>query len=141
MKDGWGVRFETTRGQVLAAPPLAVIARVVVYDELTWRPARLRRGISFGELVVGVLFVVVALRALLMPTQADTFWHLRDGRRHLAQPAASRASTRIRSPPFGWPWRDHEWLWQPLSYACYRLGGMPLLALFGGADRRRDAGG
>jgi hypothetical protein len=85
-----------------------------------------RRGISFGEMVVGVLFVAVALRALLMPTQSDTFWHLRTGADIVHSWQVPRADPYSFTAS-GWPWRNHEWLWQPLSYVCYRAGGMPLL--------------
>ena len=86
----------------------------------------LRRGISFGEMAIGVLFVAVALRAALMPTQSDTFWHLRTGADILRSWQVPRVDT-YSFTAFGWPWRNHEWLWQPLSYACYSVGRMPLL--------------
>ena len=33
----------------------------------------------------------------------------------------------------GLPWPNHEWLWQALSWACHRAGGMPLLTAVGAA--------
>ena len=38
-----------------------------------------RRGLSFDEMIVGLLFVVVALRAFLMAAHSDTYWQLRAG--------------------------------------------------------------
>jgi hypothetical protein len=93
---------------------------------------RLRRGIGFADMALGLLFVVFAARALLMPASADTYWHLRTG----ADILRTGAVPRVESYSFtalGSPWRNHEWLWEPLSYACYRLGGMPLLTVFGAA--------
>ena len=38
-----------------------------------------RRGITFGDMAVGLLCVAFAVRAALMPAVSDTFWHLRAG--------------------------------------------------------------
>jgi hypothetical protein len=94
--------------------------------------ARLRRGISFADMTVGFLLVVFAARALLMPATGDTFWHLRAGGDIWHTWAVPRIET-YSFTAVGWPWRNHEWLWEPLAYACYRVGGMPLLTLFGAA--------
>jgi hypothetical protein len=86
------------------------------------------RGISFEQLMVGLLFGALAAAACLMPAQPDTFWHLRAGEEiwatwhvpldeHYSFTAAGRA------------WPNHEWLWQAFSYALVRLGGMPLQTL------------
>jgi hypothetical protein len=83
-------------------------------------------GISFQRMLVGLLFGSIFLTACLMPAQSDTYWHLRAGADiwrthhipfvdHYSYTAAGRF------------WPNHEWLWQALSYALYRLGGMPLL--------------
>ena len=59
-----------------------------------------------------MLFIILALRAALMPAQVDTFWHLRAGadiwRNHRVPHVDTYSFTSG-----GWPWRDHEWLWQP----------------------------
>jgi hypothetical protein len=93
---------------------------------------RLRRGIGFADLWLAVLFVVLGAFALTIPASADTYWHLRTG----ADILATGAVPRVDSYSFtaaGWPWRNHEWLWEPLAYACYRAGGMPLMTICGGA--------
>ena len=92
----------------------------------------LRRGVSFGTLAVGMFFVAFALSAALMPSQNDTFWHLRAGEDIWRTHHVPRVDTYSFTSG-GWPWRDHEWLWQPVSHLIYRLGGMPLLTLFAGA--------
>ena len=93
---------------------------------------RLRRGISFAELALGLAFVMFAARALLMPATGDTYWHLRTGADILASGAVPRVETYSFTAA-GHPWRNHEWLWEPIAFACYRLGGMPLLTLSGAA--------
>src|SRR5436190_19053477 len=88
----------------------------------------LGRGISFGTLGVGLLFVTFALAALLMPAQNDTFWHLRAGQdiwRTHAIPRADQYSHTFA----GARWPDHEWLAQALIYGVYRLAGMPGLEI------------
>ncbi len=89
---------------------------------------RSRRGIAFPDLAVGVLFVLVATSALLMPAASDTWWHLRVGGDVFRTGAVPRVET-YSFTAFGHPWREHEWLWDPFSYAFYWLGGMPLLTV------------
>jgi hypothetical protein len=87
------------------------------------------RGISFSELALGLVLVLSAARALLMPATADTYWHLRVGADVVRLHAVPR--TELYSfTAFGHPWREHEWLWDPITWACHRLGGMPLLTVF-----------
>lgn len=86
------------------------------------------RGLSFEGMAIGLLFVAVAFRALLMPAQNDTFWHLRAGAdiwRTGHAPLTDSYSFTIS----GLRWPDHEWLWQAFVYGCHRLGGMPLVSL------------
>jgi hypothetical protein len=85
-----------------------------------------RLGISFEGMTVGLLFVVVALRALLMAPQSDTYWALRAGQDIWATGHVPRVDTYSFTAA-GLPWPDHEGLWQALVYALYRGGGMPLL--------------
>jgi hypothetical protein len=91
-----------------------------------------RRGLTFAQLTAALLFGALAVCACLMPAQSDTFWHLRAGQEiwrthhvplvdHYSYTAAGRF------------WPDHEWLWQALSYALFRIGGMPLYVLGGAA--------
>jgi hypothetical protein len=86
--------------------------------------------VSFDALVVGLLFVVVGLRALLMSAHADTFWQLRAGQEiwtthHV--PLVDAYSTTAA----GLPWPNHEWLWQALIYPLHAAGGFPLVTLGG----------
>jgi hypothetical protein len=84
------------------------------------------RGPSFDGMVVGLLFVVVALGACLTVAQADTFWHLRAGQDFWRSGHVPRVDTYSYTAA-GRPWPDHEWLWQAMAYPLYRAGGLPLL--------------
>jgi hypothetical protein len=88
----------------------------------------LGRGIPFGTLAVGMLFVAFAAVALLMPAQNDTFWHLRAGQdiwRTHQIPRIDHYSHTFA----GAPWPDHEWLSQALMYGIVRAAGMPGLEI------------
>src|SRR5580693_2853345 len=88
----------------------------------------MRRGLSFHQMMVGLLFGAIAIFACLMPAQGDTYWHLRAGQeiwRTLHVPLDEHYSYTAA----GGYWPDHEWLWQAFSYGLYRLGGMPGLVL------------
>jgi hypothetical protein len=90
------------------------------------------RGLTFSQLTAGLLFGALAACACLMPAHSDTFWHLRAGEeiwRTLHVPTVDSYSYTAA----GRVWPDHEWLWQALSYALYRVGGMRLLVAGGAA--------
>jgi hypothetical protein len=89
---------------------------------------RLRQGIALEHLALGLLFVLFSGRALLMPAQDDTFWHLRAGA-DIWRTGEVALVDRYSFTVFGEPWPDHEWLWQALAYAGERAGGMPLVTL------------
>jgi hypothetical protein len=85
------------------------------------------RAITFDQLAVAALFVVLFARACHAPAQNDTWWHLRAGQdiwRGLL-PTVERWSFTAR----GHAWPDHEWLSEVLFDAVHRIGGMPLLGL------------
>jgi hypothetical protein len=77
-------------------------------------------------MATSLLFGAVALTACLMPAQSDTYWHLRAGHEIWQTHHVSLIETYSFTAR-GSFWPNHEWLWQALSYALYRLGGMPLL--------------
>jgi hypothetical protein len=82
--------------------------------------------------MVALLFGAIAAAACLMPAQADTYWHLRAGR-EIWQTLRVPLSEHYSFTAAGRPWPNHEWLWQALSYALHRAGGMPLLTAAGAA--------
>jgi hypothetical protein len=75
---------------------------------------------------VALLFVGVATAASLIPAQADTYWHLRAGQ-DLFRSGHVPLIESYSHTAAGRAWPNHEWLWQALSYASYRLGGMASL--------------
>jgi hypothetical protein len=88
----------------------------------------LRRGVSFGTMAVGLLFVAFAVVALMMPAQNDTFWNLRAGAdiwRTAQVPRVDHYSHTFA----GAAWPDHEWLAQAMMFLAYRAGGMPGLEI------------
>ncbi|HVV49184.1 MAG TPA: hypothetical protein VHO06_05975, partial [Polyangia bacterium] len=82
------------------------------------------RGASFDQLAIGLLFVAVAVLALLTPAQGDTFWHLRAGADIWRTGRIPRVDLYSHTA-YGAPWPDHEWLSQLLMYGAYAAGGMP----------------
>jgi hypothetical protein len=81
-------------------------------------------------MAIGLLFVAVAFRALLMPAQNDTFWHLRAGA-DIWRTGRPPLTDSYSFTAAGLRWPDHEWLWQAFVYGCHRLGGLPLVSLAG----------
>jgi hypothetical protein len=77
---------------------------------------------------LGLVFVVIAFRALISPAQNDTFWHLRAGA-DIWRTGHVPSVDSYSYTAMGLPWPDHEWLWQAFSYGCYRAGGFPLLTI------------
>jgi len=90
------------------------------------------RGLTFSQLTAALLFGALAVCALLMPAQSDTYWHLRAGQeiwRTFHVPLRDQYSYTAT----GRFWPNHEWLWEAFSYALYRLGGMRLFVVGGAA--------
>jgi hypothetical protein len=85
--------------------------------------------LAFDQMAIGLLFIAVAVLALLTPAQPDTFWHLRAGADIWRTGHVPRVDLYSHTA-YGTPWPDHEWLSQLLMYAAYRAGrGMPGLEL------------
>lgn len=90
-------------------------------------PARRPRGLTFDQLALGALFVMLFARAAQAPAQNDTWWHLRSGQDiwRGVLPTVERWS----STAHGRAWPDHEWFSEAIFYALHQIGGMPALAL------------
>lgn len=82
---------------------------------------------SSERLVIGHLFLVIALLACLAPAQSDTWWHLRSGQ-DIWRSASIALHDTYSYTARGAFWPNHEWLTEVIFYAMYRLAGMPLLA-------------
>jgi hypothetical protein len=81
-------------------------------------------GLSFERMAIGLLFVALVFRALLMPAQSDTFWLLREGTAILQSHQIPHADSYSFTAA-GAPYVDHEWLSELLLALGHRLGGMP----------------
>src|SRR3569623_1796124 len=89
-------------------------------------------GLTFAQTRVLLLMIAVAAPAALLPAQSDSYWHLRAGYDLARTGHVPRVDT-YSFTAHGLPWPDHEWLWQALSWAAHRAGGMPLLTAVGAA--------
>ena len=99
---------------------------------LTRQSAASPEGLTFAQTRVALLMIAVAATAALMPAQSDSYWHLRAGY-DLARTGHVPLVDTYSHTARGLPWPNHEWLWQALSWACHRAGGMPLLTAVGAA--------
>src|SRR3569623_1774025 len=89
-------------------------------------------GLTFAQTRVLLLMLAVAATAALLPTLSVSYWHLRAGD-DLARTGHVPRGDTYSFTAHGLPWPDHEWLWQALSWAAHRAGGMPLLTAVGAA--------
>ena len=106
---------------------MEVIAEPRALEARDTGPAGRPRGLTFDQLALGALFVMLFARAAQAPAQNDTWWHLRSGQDiwRGVLPTVERWS----STAHGRAWPDHEWLSEAIFYPLHRIGGMPTLAL------------
>jgi hypothetical protein len=83
---------------------------------------------TFDRLMATVLFFAIALAALLMPAQNDTWWQLRAGREMWLTRHVLLHDT-FSHTVYGAYWPNHEWLSQLLFYGVYAAGGMSLVTM------------
>jgi hypothetical protein len=83
---------------------------------------------TFDRLMATLLFLAIALAALLMPAQNDTWWQLRAGREMWLTGHVLQRDT-FSHTAYGAFWPNHEWLSQVLLYGAYAAGGMPVLTI------------
>jgi hypothetical protein len=83
---------------------------------------------TFDRLMATLLFIAIALAALLMPAQNDTWWQLRAGREMWLTGHVLMRDT-FSHTVYGAFWPNHEWLSQVLFYGVYAAGGMPLVTI------------
>jgi hypothetical protein len=74
-------------------------------------------------MAVGLLFVVLIARALIMPAQNDSYYQLRAGQ-DIVRTGHVSLVERYSYTAAGRAYGDHEWLSQAAMYVGYRLGGM-----------------
>ena len=83
---------------------------------------------TFERLMATLLFLAIALAALLMPAQNDTWWQLRAGREMWLTRHVLLHDTFSHTVN-GAYWPNHEWLSQLLFYGAYAAGGMSLVTI------------
>jgi hypothetical protein len=83
---------------------------------------------TFRATVTTAFFLVVFAAACVMPTQSDTWWHLRAGQemwtRHFVM-----LSDEFSFTAAGAYWPNHEWLSEVIFFAAYRFAGLAGLTL------------
>ncbi len=82
----------------------------------------LYRGLTIERLMIAILFVLVFAMAVRVPTDTDTWWHLRSGEYILEQRAIPH-SDPFSHTRFGEAWIDHSWGAQIILYASFELFG------------------
>lgn len=87
-----------------------------------------RLKVTSDQLVIGLLFVVLAALACFSPAQGDTWWLLRAGQ-DIWQSGRVPLVDAYSHTAYGLYWPNHEWLTEAVFYGLHRLGGMPLLTL------------
>jgi hypothetical protein len=78
--------------------------------------------------MVGVMLLIVFAAAACMSIQSDTWWQLRAGE-WIIRTGHIWTVDPFSSTVQGAYWPNHEWASEVLFYACYALGGLPLLLL------------
>jgi hypothetical protein len=87
---------------------------------------------TYERLLLVLLLLVVVLAGSLSPVQNDTWWQLRAGADMWSARHVLLTETYSHTAE-GTVWPNHEWLSEIIYYAAYRVGGLPLLSLFGAA--------
>jgi hypothetical protein len=73
-----------------------------------------------------LLFIVFSAVACLMPSQNDTWWHLRAGKEMwVGTTILTRETFSYTASGSYWP--NHEWLTEVIFYGLYAVGGLRLL--------------
>jgi hypothetical protein len=83
---------------------------------------------TFDRLMATLLFLAIALAALLMPAQNDTWWQMRAGREMWLTGHVLLHDT-FSHTVYGAYWPNHEWLSQLFLYGAYAAGGMSLVTI------------
>jgi hypothetical protein len=86
------------------------------------------RQLTIERAAVVIIFALLLALAVRIPTDTDTWWHIRSGEHTLTDGF-------IYADPFsftmqGEPWTNHSWGSQALMYAVWQIGGNFGLVLF-----------
>lgn len=108
--------------------PYAVSLSVSAATNRKGQLAHRGRILSADAVPVVLLFVMFSIVACLMPTQNDTWWHLRAGREMWSGRTILTRET-FSYTAYGRCWPNHEWLSEIIFYGLYAVGGLSLLTL------------
>ncbi|HMM27289.1 MAG: hypothetical protein AAGU78_14925 [Chloroflexota bacterium] len=89
------------------------------------------RNLTIERLTVAILFLLLFAMAVRIPTDTDTWWHLRAGELIVESGAVPHEDTFSHTRA-GHAWVDHSWGAQVLLYGVYRA--------FGGDEQIGDSG-
>jgi hypothetical protein len=89
------------------------------------------RKLTTQRLMVAILFVMVFAMAIRVPTDTDTWWHIRGGE-YIVHEHAIPHTDPFSSTRYGEKWIDHSWGSQIVLYGLYDL--------FGGTTQPGDSG-
>lgn len=86
------------------------------------------RALDTRRLLIAILFVAIFTMAVRVPTDTDTWWHLRSGEYILRTHSIPRHDVFSHTVA-GKPWIDHGWLAQIAIYLLYAAFGYAGLGL------------
>jgi hypothetical protein len=80
------------------------------------------------KLLAAIVFVSIFTMAARIPTDPDTWWHIKTGE-YIIQTQTIPTTDPFSHTKNGQLWINHGWLAQIFWYALYTLGGWPLVSL------------
>ena len=84
--------------------------------------------LTTDRLLVAILFLALFMMAVRLPTDTDTWWHIRTGQ-YIVESGQVPFQDPFSHTVQGEPWHYSGWLAQLLIFGLYRLAGIPGLAL------------
>jgi hypothetical protein len=87
--------------------------------------------LTIQRLMAAVLFILLFAMAVRIPTDTDTWWHIRSGE-YMVENQEILRSDPFSSTRYGEDWIDHSWGSQIIIYGSYHL--------FGGEGQPGDSG-
>ena len=86
------------------------------------------RALDTRRLLIAILFAAIFTMAVRVPTDTDTWWHLRSGEYIVRTHSIPRQDVFSHTVA-GRPWIDHGWLAQIVIYLLYAAFGYAGLGL------------
>ncbi len=80
------------------------------------------RKLTPQRLTLAILFVLIFAMAVRVPTDTDTWWHIRSGQ-YIAEQGRPPTTDPFSHTRYGQPWIDHSWGAQLVLYGVYELFG------------------